>query len=120
MGRDYQKIIPACSIVHKAKSQFDKGSYTTLPAPLRPWDDVRMDFIAVIPRAQRGMDSIMVIVDRFSKMAHFIPCRKTDNASYITAICFKEISGLHGVPMTIISDRGSMFLSQFGRNLRNR
>ena len=62
----------------------------------------------------------MVTVDRFSKMAHFVPCHKTDNESYITEICFKEIRRLHGVPITFVSDRDSMFLSQFGRNLRKR
>jgi len=57
-----------------------------------------MDFIIVLPPTQRGEDAIMVVVDRFFKMAYFIPCHKTDDASYIIELYFKGIIRLHGVP----------------------
>ena len=59
---------------------------------------VHMDFIMALPRTQRGKDAIMVVIDRFSKTAHFIPCHITDEASYITDLYFKDIIRLHGVP----------------------
>ena len=68
-----------------------------------------MDFITGFPRSQKGHDAIFVVVDRFSKVAHFLPVKETITASQLADLYVSRIVSLHGVPLEINSDRGSLF-----------
>ena len=99
MRRDVERICARCLTCKRAKSRvLPNGLYTPLPVPTEPCVDISMDFVLGLPRSKRGKDSIFVVVDRFSKMACFISCHKSNNATYIANMFFKEVARLHDVP----------------------
>ncbi|KAF8087607.1 hypothetical protein N665_0575s0002 [Sinapis alba] len=75
MKKEVEKVCSRCVVCKQAKSKVQPtGLYTPLPIPTEPWVDISMDFVLGLPRTRKGRDGIFVVVDKFSKMAHFIPC----------------------------------------------
>nr|GEX13925.1 RNA-directed DNA polymerase [Tanacetum cinerariifolium] len=118
MELDVNMLLERCRTYHIAKTQSSNaGLYTPLSVPVAPWEDVSLDFVLGFPPTQRAKDSVMVVVDQFSKIVHFVLCSKTFDACQVARLYFAKIVKLHGVPKTLTSDRDVKFVSHFWRTL---
>jgi hypothetical protein len=88
-----------------------------LPIPEKKWQVITMDFITGLPRANKKHDSMMVVVDKLTKAAHFVLVKRTHTTTNIAEIFMKEIARLHGIPSTIVSDKDTKFTSNLWREL---
>ena len=76
-----------------------------------------MDFVVGLPRSPHGKDAIWVVIDRLTKVAHFIPMKKTTSVADLVPLYIKKVVRLHGVPKSIVSDRDSKFISHLWQSL---
>lgn len=111
-------FIKSCPECQRAKTSRHKpyGPLRFLPIPERPWASISMDFIEGLPLS-REFDSILVIVDRLTKMAIFIPTTKTLDSPGLAQLFLRHVFSKHGVPNDIVSDRGKHFVSRFWASL---
>ena len=115
MRRDIARYVNQCDVCRRVKAVHQKpaGFLKPLEIPEWKWDKIEMDFITGFPKSQKGNDAIWVIVDRLSKVAHFLPVKETITASKLAELYMSRIVPLHGIPLEISSDRGSLFTSKF-------
>uniref|UniRef100_A0A388LZJ8 Reverse transcriptase n=1 Tax=Chara braunii TaxID=69332 RepID=A0A388LZJ8_CHABU len=113
----YIQECPTCQEVNSA-NHLPYGLLQPLPIPEGRWQSISMDFIGPLrPPTERGHDAILVVVDRFTKRARFVPCRYRISAREVADIVFNRVVRDHGLPQSIISDRDSRFTSTFWRRL---
>ncbi|KAF6515026.1 hypothetical protein HZS61_006160 [Fusarium oxysporum f. sp. conglutinans] len=93
-----------------------QGVLKPLPVPERAWQHISMDFITHLPPSE-GHDAILIIACRLTKMRHIIACKGTCDAEDTARYYLKEVWKLHGLPHTIISDRGPQFVAEFWKKL---
>jgi hypothetical protein len=93
-----------------------QGALRPLPIPKQAWQDISMDFISQLPVSQ-GCDAILMVVCRLTKMRYFIAYKGTCEAEDTARLYLRDVWKIHGLPRTIISDRGYQFVAQFWKQL---
>jgi len=119
MTRDTYEFVRSCDDCQRNKSSTQKpwGLLKPLRIPLRRWQSVSIDFIVKLPRTASGHTAVLVIVDRLSKMVHFVPTTSDVTSAEFAQLFLNNVVRLHGLPTEIVSDRGSQFISQFWKKL---
>jgi hypothetical protein len=119
LKRDIAEHVVVCDVCQRVKAEHQRptGLLHPLKVPEWKWEEIGMDFIAGLPRTPKRYDSIWVIVDRLTKVSHFIPVKTTYKGSQMAELYMSRIVCLHGVPKKIVSDRGSQFTSRFWKSL---
>jgi len=113
-----KKYVTSCDICQRNKSSRHKpyGLLQPLPVPVLPWSSISMDFIVQLPES-KGYTAVLVVVDRFTKMAHFIPTTDDVDAEGTVSLFLSRIVSAHGLPDDIVSDRGTTFVAQFTQSV---
>ena len=114
MNSDVRQYVSNCLTYRRIKARRNRhqGLLQPLPIPERSWQHISVDFITHLPLSN-GFDAVLVIVDRLTKMRHYVPCHMTDNAEDVSRIFIREIYRLHGAPVSVISDRDIRFINEF-------
>ncbi|KAL0561633.1 hypothetical protein IC582_002073 [Cucumis melo] len=120
MNREIAEFVSRCLVCQQVKAPRQKpaGLLQPLCIPEWKWENVSMDFITGLPRTLRGFTVIWVVVDRLTKSAHFVQGKSTYTASKWAQLYMSEIVRLHGVPVSIVSDRDARFTSKFWKGLQ--
>ena len=118
MSRDVKDYVSRCSTCHQAKymTQPPAGCLLPLPIPEQIWQDIAMDFIIGLPQSN-NCSVIMVVIDRLSKFAYFIPLPADFTAKKVADAFIQHVVKIHGIPQSIVSDRDKVFTSQFWQQL---
>lgn len=119
MYEEVKNYITSCYSCQRNKpvNQAPMGLLQPIPVPEGNWKIVSMDLITQLPKSRNGNDAIVVIIDKMSKMAHFIATTTNIDAPKLAQLYFDNIVRYHGIPMSIISDRDVRFTSNFWKSL---
>ena len=111
MLKSVKRYCQRCTVCQKTKPETtgQRGLFSPLPIPEGRWTDISLDFVTGVPRCKNGHDMILVVVDRFTKMAHFIPTRKTATAEQCAKLMVENCFKLHGIPKRMVSDNDIEF-----------
>jgi RNase H-like domain found in reverse transcriptase/Reverse transcriptase (RNA-dependent DNA polymerase)/Integrase zinc binding domain/Chromo (CHRromatin Organisation MOdifier) domain/Integrase core domain len=118
MRQDVEEYVQTCPVCqgNAASSHKPYGQLDALPQPSRPWKEISMDFITQLPLSRVGMEeynAILTVVDRYTKMAIFLPVQDTIDAAEMAELLHKEVELRYGCPSGIVSDRDPKITSKF-------
>lgn len=121
MTKYINRYVDGCDMCQRTKPRFHKpsGFLSPLPIPQSEWTDISYDFIVKLPTS-KGFDSILTVVDRFTKRAHFIACNEAINAQGTADLFVQNVWKHHSTPLHTVSDSGPQFNNQFLRRLYER
>ena len=113
MKRDIAQFVAQCLVCQQVKAEHQRpaGSLQPLAILEWKWEHITMDFVIGLPRTLGGNNAIWVIVDRLTKSAHFLPMKVNFSLDRLASLYVKEIVRMHGVPVSIVSDRDPRFTS---------
>jgi hypothetical protein len=119
MTREIAKYVSECDTYQRVKADHLRPTGNLQPLSIPEWkfEDICMDLIVGLPHTSRGYNSIWVIVDRLTKSAHFIPVSIVYMVRQYADLYMSHIVHYHGIPKTIIFDRGSIFVARFWEQL---
>jgi hypothetical protein len=120
MKREIAHFVEQCLTCQQVKVEHQRPSGLLQPLliPEWKWENISMDFVCGLPRTSKNHDAIWVVVDRLTKSAHFIPIRMNYSLDKLAELYVNEIVRLHGVPVSIVSDRDPRFTSRFWGSLQ--
>jgi hypothetical protein len=115
MKVDIAKYVASCGIYQKVKAEHTRptGLLKPLEIPEWKWENIAIDFVVGFPCSPRGKGAIWVVIDRLTKVAHFIHMKQTSSAIDLVPLYIKQVVRLYGVLKSIVSDRDSKFVSKF-------
>src|SRR4051812_26347426 len=121
MKQHVAEVVAKCLTCQRIKAEHKSpaGKLQSLEIPVWKWDHITMDFVTALPKTATGHDSIWDIVDRLTKVAHFFPVRSTFKVEQYSRIYMRGIVRVHGVPLSIVSDRDPKFTSGFWNSLQS-
>ena len=121
MTDDITAYVKGCVVCQRSKRAPDPkaGKLMPLPVPEGIWEDISMVFVGPLPMTARNCDAVLVVVDRLSKMAHFLPCRFDMTGPQVAELFVNRVWVLHGLPSPVVTDRGPDFLNKWNAALLN-
>ena len=120
MKRHIRDFIRRCLMCQQVKAEHQKlvELFQPLEVDEWKWEHVTMDFVTHLPRTPQGHNAVWVIVDWLTKLAHFLVVRMTFTLERFCRLYIQEIVWVHGVPVSIVSDRDSRFTAHFWKSFQ--